>query len=681
MRNYLSSLGRAGFGTAMSLGLLSSAALVAIPTAATAAAPMEVFEELPRTASVNVSPNGKRVALIAPYEDGKAVFVYDLANPDDVKVLPPPEGALLNGLRWGSNKHVVMFTQFRRVDSRGRSGRFGREFGRNISTNVETGKQVILMEKKIYEKQGGRKSTKGRVGGSSQGGSFTHSLPNDPDNILMSWGEYAGKAYRRHYKVSLDTGREKLVRSLPIETSRTIMSVDGGSVLARSEYDGRARKWNLYIGDDQMSKPILTKSVPKDENPVWGLITILPNTGQLLINEGETDDLTLYTVDPATGAQSRYYLDVDVNLPSKYEYGPLFDGITRELIGVSWTDDHTKVAYTAEPYRGWVRKASKIFKDSTIFVVSKSRDNSVVTLAVTGKGEPTNYYLYEPKANRMSPLGGSYPELEKSDLGQTIRYDFKARDGLDIPGYLTLPPGKTVADGPFSLVAMPHGGPVGPRDDAEFDFWAQGIASMGYAVFKPQFRGSGGFGYAFQEAGYGEFGGKMLTDTIDGVNKLIGEGIINKDKMCVTGGSYGGYQAFALPMVEPDMFKCALAVNGVSDINAIMEYEIARGGPNGGPIKFWNRVIGDFYDDKDKIASQSPANRIDEIKAEIVIVHGEDDMTVPYEQAEIMAKALKKVGRDDDIIILKEDDHFLRHAESRRKVLRESEKLFAKHLK
>ncbi|MEP4051514.1 MAG: prolyl oligopeptidase family serine peptidase [Litorimonas sp.] len=681
MKNYLSAFGRVGFGVAMSLGLLSSAALVAVPSVASAAAPMEVYEELPRTDAVNVSPNGKRIALIAPFEDTKAVFVYDLANPDDVKVLPPPEGSLLNGIRWGSNKHVVMFTQFRRVDSRGRSGRFGREFGRNISTNVETGKQVILLEKKIYDKQGGRKSTKSS-GGSSQGGAFTHLLPNDPDNILMSWGEYAGKAYRRHYRVNLDTGREKLARSLPIETSRTIMSEDGGSIIARSEYDSRAKEWRLYVGDDQMAKPILRKSVPKDENPVWSLITVLPDTGEFLINEGETDEITLYTVDPATGAQTRYYLDVDVNLPNNYDYSPLFDSITRELIGVSWTDDHTQVAYTAEPYRGWVRKASKVFKNSTIRVLSKSRDNSMVTLAVTGRGEPTNYFLFEPKAKSISPLGGRYPELKKEDLAQTIRYDFKARDGMQIPGYLTLPPGKTKADGPFSLVAMPHGGPIGVRDDGNFDFWAQGIANMGYAVFKPQFRGSGGYGYNYVEAGYGEFGGGMLTDTVDGVNKLVADGIANKDKMCVTGASYGGYQAFALPMIEPDLFKCALAVNGVSDINAIMEYEIARGGPNGSPIKFWNRVIGDFYDDKDRIASQSPANRIDEIKAEIVIVHGEDDMTVPYEQAEIMSKALKKAKRDDDnIIILEEDDHFLRHAESRRKVLGASEKLFAKHLK
>jgi len=621
--------------------------------------------------------------LIAPYDNGQAVFVYDLANPDDVKVLPPPEDALLNGITWGSNKHVIMFTQFRRVDSKGRSGRFGREFGRNISTNVETGKQVILLEKKIYDSQDGKRSTKGRVGGSSQGGGFAHLLPSDPDHILMSWGENAGKSYRRHYRVNLDTGKEKLVRSMPIQTGGIIMSADGGSVLARSEYDSRSREWQLFTGSDQMAKPILTKSIPKDINPVWGLVTVLPDTGELLINEGETDDITLYAVNPSTGAQRRYNLNVDVNLPKNYEYSPLFDGITRELIGVSWADNYSRVAYIGEPYKGWVRKASKIFKGATINVVSKSRDDSVVVLAVTGEGEPTNFYLYEPKANRMSPLGGNYPELEKKDLGQTIRYDYTARDGLKIPGYVTFPPGKSKADGPFSLVVMPHGGPVGPRDTANFDFWSQGIANMGYAVFQPQFRGSGGFGYDFEEAGYGEFGGAMLTDTIDGVNKLVAEGIVDKDKMCVTGASYGGYQAFALPMVEPDMFKCALSVNGVSDIVAILEYMVVIGGgrEDGGSIKHWNRIIGDYYQERDKIEAQSPANRVDEIKAEIVIVHGEDDMTVPYEQAEIMSKALKKVDKSGKLIILEDDDHNLRHAESRRRVLKASEKLFAKHLK
>lgn len=670
-----------GLAALMTFGLMSSAAIITIPSVAHAEVPMDVYTELERTSSVRVSPNGKRVAIIAPYNDGQAVFVYDLSNPDDVKVLPPPNEALLNGISWGSDKHVIMFTQFRRVDSKGRSGRFGREFRRNISTNVENGQQVILLEDKIYESRGGRISTKDRMGGTSQGGSYTHLLPSDPDHILMTWAEYAGKAFRRHYKVNLDTGRESLVRSMPIETGGVIMSADGMTVLARSEYDDRSRKWELFASGDQMAKSILTKNVPKDTNPVWSLVNVLPDTGELLINEGETDEITLYAVNPKTGAQRRFYLDTDVNLPSKYDYSPLIDSNTRELIGVSWIDDHTQTAYIAEPYRGWVKKAKKIFKNSSIRVLSKSDDNSVVTLAVTGKGEPTNFYLYEPKANRMSPLGGTYPELEASQIAQTIRYDFTARDGLEIPGYLTLPQGKTKGDGPFSLVALPHGGPIGVRDSGNFDFWTQGIAHMGYAVFRPQFRGSGGYGYDYVEKGYGEFGGAMLTDTVDGINKLVADGLVNKDKICVTGASYGGYQAFALPMIEPDMFKCALSVNGVSDINKILEFEIARGGPNGGPIKFWNRVIGNVYKDRKKIAEMSPANRIDEIKAEIVIVHGEDDMTVPYEQAKIMSKALKKTGKNGKIIVLENDDHFMRHAESRRKVLKASEKLFDKHLK
>jgi dipeptidyl aminopeptidase/acylaminoacyl peptidase len=258
--------------------------------------------------------------------------------------------------------------------------------------------------------------------------------------------------------------------------------------------------------------------------------------------------------------------------------------------------------------------------------------------------------------------------------------DYTARDGLKIPAYLTLPPGKTVNSGPMPLIAMPHGGPIA-RDTAEFDWWAQFLASRGYAVFKPQFRGSTGLGYDYVKKGYGEFGVGMLNDTIDGVKSLVSKGIADADNMCVTGASYGGYQAFALPVAEPDMIECALALNGVSDIPAILKYEVARGGRSGGAIKFWNRVIGDYYDDRDAQRKQSPAKNADKIKAEVVILHGNDDMTVPYEQSEIMAKAMKKQGQSGKVIVLKNDDHFLSLPQSRKKLLEESEKLFAKHLK
>lgn len=228
---------------------------------------------------------------------------------------------------------------------------------------------------------------------------------------------------------------------------------------------------------------------------------------------------------------------------------------------------------------------------------------------------------------------------------------------------------------------MPHGGPIA-RDDASFDFWAQYIASRGYAVFKPQFRGSTGFSYTLESKGNGEFGEGMLNDTIDGVKKLIKDGVVDADKICATGASYGGYQALALPMIEPDMFKCALALNGVSDIPKMLDYEIARtASRESGVVKFWNRIMGMDEGGRERLSTQSPASNAEKIKAEIILMHGTDDGTVPIEQAELMAKALKKLGKNDDIILLKKDDHNLSLAESRKKLLEVSEELFDRHLK
>ena len=664
-------------GTTVSIGAIKN------NDVAVAAAPkIEVYAQLPRTSQVRVSPNGQRVAMVEPRENEKSVYVYDLKDPSKVIVLPTPEGALLKDIRWGSDKHVIIRAQFRRVNSRGRSGRFGTEYSRYISTNIETGEQVILLNDKIYDvdNRASRVGTKGKAGGSSQGGVITHNLPNDPQHVLMAWAEYAGKAYRRQYKVDLDTGREALQRSLPIETSSVIMSLDGESVQARSEYDRRGNEYRVYVGENE-TDPIFRVAVPDDSNPKYALISVLPDSGKILMIDTEKDGLNLFTLDPNSKVKLPYKLPVDVDIPDGYDYSQVNDPYTDELIGVSWTDDYGNIVYTAEPYRSWAQRTSKVFPGQKVYIISRTRNNSAVTLYVQGDGEPGSYFLFEPEEGRISPLGSEYPELEKKDIAKTVRLNYEAADGLEIPAYLTLPPGKTKADGPFPLVAMPHGGPIGPRDDADFDWWAQHLAAQGYAVFKPQFRGSGGFTYSFQEKGYGEFGGAMLTDTVDGINYLIDQGFVNKDKICVTGASYGGYQAYALPMIEPDMFKCSVSLNGVSDINAIMEYEIDRGGADGGPIRFWNRVIGDFYKDKDKIAEQSPANRVDEIKAEIVIIHGEDDMTVPYEQAKIMSKALDKADRNDDILVLKNDDHYLSLAESRRKLLKTSDKLFEKYLK
>ncbi len=660
-------------GTILALGALAS---VSSTPAFAAEKPLEVYAELARTASVSVSPDGKRLAFLSPYKGGKGIFIYPLDG-SKPKVLPNPEGARLKGIGWGSNDHLIFIAQFNRRGG-GKMTKYGSRFTRTMSLNVNTGKSVILMNDKLN-----RESSVQDKKNASSTGSFMHILPNEPNKILMRRAEYTGNAYTRAYKVDLDTGKSRKYKTFPIETGSILTSPDGEDVLARTEYDRKTGKYKVFsrIGTDE--KKVYEQVFDTSKNPTLSAVSVLPGSGKILMYDSETPDSraseAFFTIDPATGSKSSY--NFGVALPTGYDFSPVSDPHTDDMIGIGYTDDHYKTIYTAEPYKSWQSKLKKTFPGKRVSILSRTEDNSAVTIYVTQGSEPGEYFLFEPGAGTVSTVGKQYPELSSADIGRTIRVDYTARDGLKIPAYLTLPTGKSQSQGPFPLVVMPHGGPLGPRDNAGFDFWAQFIANRGYAVFKPQFRGSGGFGYDHLAAGYGEFGGGMVEDSIDGVRNLIDRGLVDENKICVTGGSYGGYQALQLPVVEPDMFKCAIAVNGVSDIVAILKFESARsGGQNSGVLKFWNRVIGDYNKDRDKMRDQSPINHIDKLKAEVLVVHGEDDLTVPYEQAEIMAKGLKKLGQSGKIIELKNDDHNLTLAESRRKLLQVSEELFAKHL-
>lgn len=634
-------------------------------TAVAAAPNIDIYAQLPRTASVRVSPDGKYIAMLAPYRGDKAVFVYNLQDPNaNTVIITPPKDSIVKAIDWASDKHVIMIARIRDRGA-GKMKRYSTLYSRWVSTNVETQKSVILMNDKLMEKSYPITSA----------GGYLHSLPNDPDYVLMALGEFGMKPEQRHYRVNLDTGKERLKRLLPIGTGNIAFSRDGEKILAREEYNRRNGNYKVFYAEGKKETVIYQSKFDKTKNRTTYLFTVLD--GKALMQEGEKKELTLFTIDPKSKVQTPF--KIDANIPSGYEYSPSFDALTGELIGVSYTDDTPKQVFSAEPYKTWHRKAKKALKGNEVRILSRTKDNTMVTLYAESASNPGEFYLFEPKEGKISYLGGSYPELDPSQIAETVRFDFIARDGVEIPAYLTFPPGKTKASGPMPMVVLPHGGPIA-RDNASFDFWAQYLAAKGYVIFKPQFRGSTGFGYGFTEKGYGEFGDKMLTDTIDGVRHLINKNIVKADKICVTGASYGGYQALALPMVEPDMFKCALSVNGVSQIRDILKYEVARTGRESSAIKFWRRVIGDRFDDKDMLIAQSPAENVEKIKAEIVLVHGTDDMTVPLKQSEVMAKALKNAGRSSDIILLPNDDHNLSLPQSRKKMLEASEALFAKHL-
>jgi dipeptidyl aminopeptidase/acylaminoacyl peptidase len=219
-------------------------------------------------------------------------------------------------------------------------------------------------------------------------------------------------------------------------------------------------------------------------------------------------------------------------------------------------------------------------------------------------------------------------------------------------------------------VILPHGGPES-YDRIGFDWLAQAIASHGFLVIQPQFRGSKGFGLEHTRAGHGEWGKKMQDDLSDSVAYLANKGIIDADKVCIVGASYGGYAALAGGAFTPELYKCVVSVNGVSDLNKMLsssDYYNSRGH---WVVSYWEKQLANGETDKKALAAVSPLNFADNFTAPTLLIHGENDHVVRIQQSETMHSKLKSSNKDVKFITIKDENHHLATHAGRTQALNE----------
>ena len=290
--------------------------------------------------------------------------------------------------------------------------------------------------------------------------------------------------------------------------------------------------------------------------------------------------------------------------------------------------------------------------------------------AVEGPG----YALVDLATRKAQWLGARYQNVLPEDVAASQPVRFKAGDGLDLGGYLTLPRGRDPKNLP--LVVLAHGGPAS-RDTPGLDWWAQAIASRGYAVLQVNFRGSDGFGWAFTQAGFGEWGRKMQTDLSDGVRHLAGQGVVDPKRVCIVGASYGGYAALAGATLDPGVYRCAASVAGLSDLRRFVEWSRAKNGV--GAQRYWTRFMGAEERRDPALTEISPAAHAGRASGPVLLVHGRDDTVVPLEQSRIMADALEKAGKPVELVVQKGEDHWLSRGDSRLEMLTATMAFVEKH--
>jgi dipeptidyl aminopeptidase/acylaminoacyl peptidase len=251
----------------------------------------------------------------------------------------------------------------------------------------------------------------------------------------------------------------------------------------------------------------------------------------------------------------------------------------------------------------------------------------------------------------MDGFAHPYEALDGHAFAAVRPIHFRGRDGTDIPGYLTLPRGGGERDLP--LVLMPHGGPFA-RDSWDFDPWVQFLADRGYAVLQVNFRGSTGYGRAYVERGFGQFGSGMIDDLEDGVDWLAQQGIADSHRVCIMGASYGGYAALWAPIRHPERYRCAISFAGVTDVRAILRYDARLFSAPRYSREWRRRIQGEERTDLSQI---SPLQQAARLTVPVLIAHGEQDRVVPVSQSRNLVRALTRAGTTPDSVFYPQEAH------------------------
>jgi dipeptidyl aminopeptidase/acylaminoacyl peptidase len=307
---------------------------------------------------------------------------------------------------------------------------------------------------------------------------------------------------------------------------------------------------------------------------------------------------------------------------------------------------------------------TEVYSGERVELVSHSDDFSKLLIRVFGPEYGDSYMLIDWNTIDAYKLGNVYQGL--TTLARVHPIQYKAADGLSIAGFLTLPPGKPAKN--LALVVLPHGGPA-DTDDGDFDWWAQALATRGYAVLQVNFRGSNTTPELLH-AGFGEWGRKMQTDLSDGVHYLVQHGIADPKRVCIVGGSYGGYAALAGVTLQTGIYRCAVSVAGVADPAGLLSWTSDRmDSSNNEFTSYWDRFLGVTGANDPLLRSISPIDHVDAVTVPVLLIHGRDDTVVPYSQSEEMASALRRAGKSVQLVTLPHEDHWLSHGATREQML------------
>ncbi|EGF90918.1 prolyl oligopeptidase family protein [Asticcacaulis biprosthecium C19] len=621
-----------GAAAAVNLATLPVRAEDTPTTPKTPLPPVEAYAAPPFVDEIALSPDGSRVALVTQGGDDKVIMHFTVDNPQPgILTLGPGK---IRGLFFGDNQHVILINSV----TADLPGFFGNrhEFSSARSINLETGDSSVF-----FTKENGFHSI---VLGSLQRVQVDGEYHVTASNYRM----LAGGSICL-YRFRMRDGKSQILAAAPATTEDWLITPEGHPLML-SQYSRSSKQWELYYNRAPAGKSTQFKSIYTSEPGVGLSLLGLGRDGQSAIIGFDDDDgkgeYREISPDGILGAS----LDESADELGRY---PLFHPVTGRLTGFARHDDAITYDYSDPLLKKIAEGLSPtIGPDYRLAISEFAEDPRKVIVYGESAYDAGTYFFVDFSTGKVVTLSANYPNLPEEWITQKTAVTYTARDGLDIHAYLTLPPFAKPVDLP--LVVIPHGGPQA-RDYIDFDWQAQCLASRGYAVIQPNFRGSAGYGGDFITKGHGEWGRKMQTDLSDSVTSLAAQRIVDPRRVAILGASYGGYAALAGSTLDPGVYRCAISIAGISDLKSMIGFTIDNSGSDRArSVLYWKRFMGDpkTYDDI------SPARQAAKADCPVLLIHGSDDTVVPIDQSRRMEKALKAAGKAVEFVTYKGQDHW-----------------------
>lgn len=490
----------------------------------------------------------------------------------------------------------------------------------------------------------GKKRKKGRKRKPSHQVSFDllHSLPKEPDHVLLIRVEQTPEkrddteldVVSDVFKMNIASG--EMVKVTPDH------NIAGAKMFSWvPDHAGVIRMGYGEVGKDDEPVLLVRKNAESDwtrlhDNDLFKRGKFFP------IAFGADPDILYVSSSMATGRAVIYRFSIKrgrlkgkVFAHPSANAGRLFFTKDRsQIAAVSYYDDEYRLDIRDEAFKQRRAQIAEAVGDEDIVLASSDRDRTRQVVWAGDERGPGKPWLYFEDTNSAIALPEPAPWIDPEAMASVKSIKYRARDGVEIPAYLTLPPGMDET-GNLPAIVMPHGGPY-VRDYKSWDYWVQFLANRGYAVLQPNFRGSSGFGQRFSALGYGEWGDDMQQDVADGANWMIAQGIADGDRICILGGSYGGYATLMGLVQDSDIFRCGVAWAPVTDLRKILVQDNAWDKDNSW---YW-KVTGGRS--KKELKEISPVYQAKKITQPLLLMHGVEDDIVFVDQSRILVAALEK---------------------------------------